>query len=367
MEAGIAARILHDWAYAEALMDSASATIVSAAEDLELIENITEKGVQLLRQKRIRAIGFNEPEKQVVVFTKRAAPASKRQIALLPNKIDDVEIHYRQGVPHSVEDRPPTTQAGPAYAIRTTGTTPRYTCGSSISVGNNREAGTLGCLVTDATGEMFGLSNNHVSGGCSYAGLGLPIVAPGIFDVVPNGTVNPFTLGHHHRALPLVAGSPDNVDSKANLDAAIFKLLNAASVSSHQRDVYDTPSVTGAMAPGMTVEKVGRTTGHTAGTVLSQVYGATSINYQVQLYNFSGPVPFDPVFAITGGADMFSDTGDSGSLITALNPAGSRIAVGIVVGSMNDGKAPGGKVTLALPIEPILAKLGVTLVSGHNI
>lgn len=367
MEAATAARILHDWAYAEALTDSASAATVSTAEEFDLIEDLSEQGIQILRNRRIRAIGFNEFEKQVIVFTKRAAPSTKRQVALLPRRVGDVEIRYRQGVPHAVEDRPPTAQAGPTYATRTVGTASRYTCGSSISVGNNREAGTLGCLVIDAAGNMYGLSNNHVCGGCSYAGVRLPIVAPGIYDVVPDGAVNPFTLGHHHRALPLVAGSPDNVDSKANLDAAIFKLLNPASVSSYQRNVYDTPGVTGAITPGMTVEKVGRTTEHTTGTVISQVYGATSISYQVQLYNFSGPVPFDPVFAIYGTTDMFSDAGDSGSLITATDATGNRLAVGIVVGGMSDGKAPGGKVTLALPIEPILAMLGVTLVSGHNV
>jgi hypothetical protein len=89
--------------------------------------------------------------------------------------------------------------------------------------------------------------------------------------------------------------------------------------------------------------------------------------YAAPLYSFSSIVSFEPVFAITGQTDLFSDSGDSGSLITSIDQAGQRIAVGIVVGGMNDGSAPGKKVTIALPIRPILTGLGVTLVSGHNI
>jgi hypothetical protein len=100
--------------------------------------------------------------------------------------------------------------------------------------------------------------------------------------------------------------------------------------------------------------------------VISQVYGANHVFYQAQLYNFSGAVFFDPLFAIAGNTVQFSDQGDSGSLITTTDLVGNRTAVGIVVGSMNDGNASGGKSTLALPIEPILAALGVTLVSGHH-
>jgi hypothetical protein len=117
----------------------------------------------------------------------------------------------------------------------------------------------------------------------------------------------------------------------------------------------------------MVVEKIGRTTAQTAGIVISQVYGANHVSYQAQLYGFSGSVYFDPLFAIAGNTVQFSDLGDSGSLITTVDAAGNRVAVGIVVGGMNDGTAPGGKATLALPIEPVLAALGVTLVSGHNL
>jgi hypothetical protein len=368
MDSAKAARIFHDWAIQQGFMDEASGTVISTDAEFALIENVTEKGVQILRQKRVRAVGFNESRRCIVVFTKKAAPGTKRQLAALPDKVNGIDIEYHQGVPQTIGVDSPTTQGAPAYAVRSPPGTGKhyYTCGSSISVGNNRDAGTLTSLVQDTAGEIFGLSNNHICGGCSYADVGLPIVAPGIADVTAGG-LNPFTIGFHHQALPLVTGSPGNVNAKANMDAAIFKLLSVAAMSSFQRDIYDTPLSTGPLVPGAAVEKVGRTTAHTQGTVISQVYGSIAINYQAALHNFAGPVFFDPLFTIAGTTGLFSDQGDSGSLITSLDGAGNRIAVGIVVGGMNDQKSPGGKVTLAIPIEPILTALSVTLVSGHNI
>jgi hypothetical protein len=300
------------------------------------------------------------------VFTKRVAPTSKKQLAALPANIDDVAIRYRQGVQTPIGAEPAAPLGGPAFIIRQVSGQSYYTCGSSISVGNWRDAGTLGCLVRNQHGIMHGLSNNHVTASCSFAGVGLPILAPGVYDVVPNG-MPPFTIGFHTAALPMISGSADNVNPRENLDAAIFRIANELSVSSFQGNAYDTPTMTGALSPNMDVEKVGRTTGHTRGRVIGQIHGAHGIAYSAPLYGFTGVVSFEPVFAIVGLGDLFSDNGDSGSLITGIDAAGQRIAVGIVVGGMNDGSAPGGKTTIALPISGILQALGVTLLSGHNI
>jgi hypothetical protein len=212
---------------------------------------------------------------------------------------------------------------------------------------------------------MFGLSNNHVTGSCNFAQIGLPILAPGVFDIVPGTT--PFTIGYHHRSLPLVVGNPDNVDWLNNCDAAIFKIKDENLVTSFQGTSYDTPLAASILAGGLDVEKVGRTTGHTKGKVLGQFHGAHLIKYNIPIYEFSGAVAFDSPFAIVGDTDAFSDGGDSGSLITTVDANGVRTAVGIIVGGRADGAHPGGKVTVALPILPILQKFGVTLVGGHNL
>jgi hypothetical protein len=367
MDAAKAAQIFHDWTFAEGLMpDGPMAPVQATPAQIALIQPVTDKGKLLLRAKQVQSVAFNQPRGEIIVFTKRVAPSSKRQLAELPQSIDDVKIRYRQGVQNPIGSPPSTAHAGPTFAIRNTSGALKYTCGSSISVGNAREGGTMGALVRDAAGVIYGLSNNHVSGSCNFAGVGLPILAPGVVDVVPN-SLAPFTIGFHARSLTFVSGSADNVDPKANLDAAIFRINNEAGVTSFQRDIYDTPSAIGDLAANMVVEKVGRTTGHTTGRVTGQIHGAHPIMYTSALYSFSSVISFEPVFAIAGQVDLFSDNGDSGSLVTSVDPAGQRIAVGIVVGGMNDGTAPGKKVTIALPIRPILTGLGVTLVSGHNI
>jgi hypothetical protein len=362
-----AARIFHDWASLEGLMpDGPAAAITSTPDEFALVQPVSDRGKQILRSKLVEAIAFADEPKEIVVFTKRAAPASKRMLADLPTKIDDISIKYRQGTPAIIGGDLNVPFGGPAYVVRSVAGKSIYTCGSSISVGNFRDAGTIGCLVRDAAGQMYGLSNNHVSGACNFAGVGLPIVAPGIFDVIPNG-LSPFTLGFHSRALTMVVGSADNVTPSDNHDAAIFRIEDEALISSFQGSYYDSPALVGDFVPGMQVEKVGRTTGHSLGSVMGQVYGAHAVQYNAPLYSFSGPVSFDPVFAIVGTGDIFSDNGDSGSLITSIGADGQRIAVGIVVGGRADSSAPGGKTTIALPIRPILQGLGVTLVSGHNL
>ncbi len=367
MEVSLAARIFHDWAYGEGLIpDGQAAPLASTSADCAFIKNITDAGKLLLRARQIQSIGFNAEAGEITVFTKKTAPTTKKQVASLPTMVDDIEIKYRQGVQNSIGSALTYPFGGPVYTVRNLAAGNFYACGSSISVGNAREAGTLGCLVRDQSGTLFGLSNNHVSGSCSYAGLGLPILAPGVVDVSP-GCIPPFTIGYHYAALPLIAGSADNVSAQANRDAAIFRIHNPDVVTSFQGDSYDTPSTVIALAAGMTVEKCGRTTGHTSGQVISQFYGAHPIQYTAALYGFNGVVSFDPAFIIVGSTELFSDGGDSGSLITAIDAQGNRTAVGLVVGGMNDSSAPGGKVTIALSLHSILAELGVSLVSGHNI
>jgi hypothetical protein len=362
-----AAAVLHDWAIAEGvLIDGPAREVTASAADLALVQPVSDAAKAILRSKQLQSIGFNSATNEVIAFLRRAVPASKKVKAVLPSMVDDVPIKYRQGAQNVIVPGPTMPAAGPSYVVRVAAGLHRYTCGSSISVGNHRDAGTLGCLVRDAAGVLHGLSNNHVAASCSYAGVGLPILAPGVFDVVPNG-LPPFTIGFHARALPMAAGSADNIDPSANMDAAIFRIADEALVSSHQGGAYDTPANSAPLAAGLAVQKVGRTTGHTSGTVISQFIGAHPIRYNADLYGFSGSVYFEPMFAIVGVGTAFASAGDSGSLIVSVDANGQRSAVGIVVGTMSDGAAPGGELTVAAPIEPILAALGLSLVGGHNV
>ncbi|MBW9335678.1 hypothetical protein FEE59_19375 [Herbaspirillum sp. RU 5E] len=209
------------------------------------------------------------------------------------------------------------------------------------------------------------MSNNHVSGACNYAPANLPIVAPGILDVSP---VNPppFTIGYHSRQLDMNLGDPTVVDTGRNQDAAIFKLAMPQFVSSMQHNFYDTPASALPLAAGMVVEKVGRSSGHTQGRVISAVTGPLDVAYSAPQYNFSGIAYFERMFLVHGLNDRFSEGGDSGSLVVHTDANGVKHAVGIVVAGADDSSAPGGKLSLIMPIQPILTSLGVTLVSGHN-
>lgn len=317
----------------------------ASAQEIALIQPMNDIGKSILREKQLQAVGFNEVEREVIAFTKRAASASKKLKQHLPAAVDDIPIKYRQGAQHAITPGVTVPLGGPTFVVRPSAGRPRYTCGSSISVGNHRDAGSLGCLVRDAAGELFGLSNNHVSASCSYAGIGMPILAPGVIDVAPN-SLTPFTVGFHQRALPMVAGSADNVSPADNMDAAIFRIHDPQLVSSFQGNAYDTPTQTVPLTAGLTVEKVGRTTGHTRGVVISQFVGAHAIQYRADIYGFSGIVYFSPMFAVIGVGAEFSTAGDSGSLVVALLPGGERRAVGIVVGGMSDSAAPGGTVSV---------------------
>jgi hypothetical protein len=186
MEANKAAQIFHDWAAAEGLMpDGPTAPLKATPAELALIQPATDRGKQFLRAKQVQCVGFNEPLKKIIVFTKRVAPSSKKQLAALPATIDDIQIQYQQGVQNPIGAPPSVAHGGPSYIVRNVGGRNYYACGSSISVGNMRDGGTMGCLVRDATGVIYGLSNNHVTGSCNFAGVGLPILAPAVVDVAP--------------------------------------------------------------------------------------------------------------------------------------------------------------------------------------
>ncbi len=360
-----AAQQLLSWAYSNGLLSADSFQPDASIPHPNFGQAVLEPGVyQALRTRQIRFLGINSVENVITVFLRRATPSVKEQ-KILPKVCNGYILQYVQGNPENVSPSNVATNTNSCATHQNATGSVFYTCGSSISVGNNREAGTLGCLVRDANGAIFGLSNNHVAGGCGYAPVGLPVLAPGIADVTPFNP-SPFTLGLHTTPLPMVFGDPSTVNFASNSDAAIFRITATGAISSMQRAAYDTPISVMDLAPGMQVEKVGRTTGHTYGTVTTEIFGAIPVEYQASQYGFSGPAYFEQMFVVHGHGDVFSDSGDSGSLVTTLDGAGQRHAVGLVVAGCIDNSAPGGKRSLILPLRPILNSFNVTLVANFN-
>jgi hypothetical protein len=327
-------------------------------------DSASDSAVSFLRQKQIRFVGINQARQEISVFLQKAAPG-ERVLKSLPATCDGYRIRYRQGNPEPVSPANVAEAATPC-AMHVAQGSEFYTCGSSISVGNVQAAGTFGCLLRDPAGQLYGLSNNHVSGSCNYAPTGLPIVAPGIMDVSPHNP-RPFTVGLHDRQLTMLMGDPTVVNSQQNQDAAVFRIVDDALVSSMQQNFYDSPATAMQLQAGMEVEKVGRSSGHTHGRVVSQLMGPVSVAYTTPQYNFNGTVYFDGMYMVHGVGDRFSEGGDSGSLVVHTDAGGTKHAVGIVVAGGADNSAPGQKFSLIMPINPILALFGMDLVAGHNV
>jgi hypothetical protein len=315
----------------------------------------------VLQNRGISYVGINEPNNTIIVFTKkRLSVGERKQFTPLATRRtianEAIRIEFVHGNIVQVQPNPPPPPTAPPYVQ----INDRYTCGSSIYIGSEKGAGTLGCLVRDAADVLHGLSNNHVTGGSNYAMPGLPIMAPGMADVAANGR-DPETLGHHARAYPFIDGIPDIVDARENIDAAIFEIRDVDRVSSMQRNEYDTPAVSLPMAVGMTVQKVGRSTGLTNGTVIAELFDFEQVGYHIDIMRGFKSVYFRSLFVVRSATGVFSAPGDSGSLVVTADPTGNKIAVGIVVAGNDEGN------TLCLSIDRILTYFGITLVAGHNI
>ncbi|WP_024896880.1 hypothetical protein [Brucella rhizosphaerae] len=310
----------------------------------------------ILRKRSINLVGFNEADRKVVIFTNGKVNKSDEKI--LPFHTDGVTFEYVQGGIAQVKGNPPPPENPRPFYLRGG----RYTCGSSIFPAHCVGAGTFGLIAQDAHGQLYGLTNNHVAGACNNAMPGLPILAPGPVDANEDAC-DPFTIGRHSRLLPINDGIPENVDISINCDASIFRLTSPEKITSFQGTHYDTPAVSGDPVPGMTVEKVGRTTGLTRGSIVAQSASPVPVAYIVNEYGVRKNVFFERVFVVvTPDGQPFSRPGDSGSLVVSVGIDGIRTAVGLVFA----GQEQRG-LSYILPLPEILDKFGLNIVSGHNV
>lgn len=312
----------------------------------------------------ITAFGFNDRRRTVFVYT--AKPMSARDRKQLPTELPGgLSVEYKPLKPLSIGREVLPALFGGSPLTRTGAGA--YACGSSISPANNRNAGTFGALVAPNNGSgLFGLTNNHVTGGCNNSRVGLPVSGPGILDVMAGG-LDPMVIGHHHAVIPMRQGEPSVVDHRQNTDAALFRIGDPSRVTSMQGSFYDTPTEVADAEEDFDVEKVGRTTGHTKGRIEAQIAGAFPVGYNDVTYHgpeeevhFSGLVYFEPVFLIRGHGGPFSLPGDSGSLVVT-GEADERKAIGLVFA----GRAPNE--SYMIPLRPILERFDVGLVSRHNV
>jgi hypothetical protein len=213
------------------------------------------------------------------------------------------------------------------------------------SVGHFRvTAGTIGAFVSvagDARPRI--LSNNHVLADENRGAEGDAILQPGTADGGRNPEDAVGTLG---KFVALDDSGPNAVDTALAVVDAGVEVTDGTVTGVGQ--VGGAPV---APADARAVEKLGRTTGHTAGSVT-----AFELDNVVVAYGAFPSLRFDNQIEIGGtGPNPFSQGGDSGSLIFE---AGSLRPVGLLFAGGQEG---GEDVTYANPIGAVLAALGAEL------
>lgn len=208
-------------------------------------------------------------------------------------------------------------------------------------------SGTLGSMVQDQSSNQYILSNNHVLADTNKAKPGELIVQPGLVDTSEPCTQTPSdAVATFSRTVKI------KFSGKNTIDAAIAA-VDPGDVSPDILNIGPIASSVVTATPGMAVQKMGRSTCLTTGTI-----SAVSVNAKVN-YSFTGKkiAKFINQIAISG--EDFSEAGDSGSLIVTQDSCPQ--AVGLLFA---DGENDGAPLTIANPISAVLSQLNVTMVGG---
>lgn len=187
------------------------------------------------------------------------------------------------------------------------------------SIGNYNEcaSGTLGAVV-EKGGNMYVLSNNHVLARQNAGSPGEPIGQPGLYDNKPQCSGYwADTIASLSQYVTVQTGA--NANNKVDCAIAITNsnMVDCATPNNY----YGLPnSVTVSAVLDMPIQKVGRTTSLTTGTV-------AGVNASVTLQYAGANTRFVDQVLTTSG---FSKAGDSGSLIVTndsnANPVGLLFA-----------------------------------------
>ncbi len=289
-------------------------------------------------------------------------------IVSVTHKVDPSTLSAQDLVPTEVDGvRTDVVQTGVLRAFQAPTDRWRPVVPPGVTVGHYQiTAGTFGCLARRGE-ELFILSNNHVLANSNNGKVGDPILQPGpadggvaddriatLADFVPLdfGTKEPecaiagllatilngmaALTGSHHRLQPVQQTAGVN-----RVDAALALPLRPDLVNSEILYI-GTPIGTSTPSLGLRVQKSGRTTGYTTGTV-TQIDATVRINYNGPTALFEGQVVTTPM----------SQPGDSGSAVLDEEKR--------VVGLLFAGS---DAATIFSPIDAVLTALNVEIVTG---
>ncbi|MBU8934013.1 MAG: PKD domain-containing protein [candidate division Zixibacteria bacterium] len=292
--------------------------------------------------------GRNEDgELAVVVYTVSRVPQRGTFTSAALGKVDALDA-----IPETIDGLPVVAKVTGKFVIYAD---PKARFDRPVPIGVSTghpdiTAGTIGCRVKDAGGNVYALSNNHIYANVNAASIGDNVLQPGPTD---GGTDPADAIGTLYDYEPILLDGSDNY-----IDAAIaLTTTGNVGTATPTGDGYGTPSTQIVSASiGQNVQKYGRTTGWTHGEV-------SEVNVTVEVcYIPRGPmmcaesaIMVDQI-AITPGA--FSDGGDSGSLI--VTDDGKNNPVGLLFAGSPD-------YTLANPIHYVLDRFNVTIDDGGGV
>ena len=266
--------------------------------------------------------------------------------------------HGVKGIPEWLESTPVHIEVT-GMVVALGDTTARYRPAPiGVSTGHPAiTAGTISARVKDAAGNVYALSNNHVSANQNNAnsilinGFGDRALQPGPYD---GGTdIDYYRIGNLYDFEPI-----DFTFAGENyIDAAIALSSLENLDNKTPSDGYGTPSsVTTTASVGLDVQKYGRTTGLTKGEVSAMNVYVEVCYEQFWILCIKSAYFFDQI-QISG--EGFSGGGDSGSLIVTYNPTdpNEKKPVGLLF-------AGSDTTTFANRIDLVLDRFGVTIDDG---
>jgi hypothetical protein len=225
-----------------------------------------------------------------------------------------------------------------------------------VSIGHYQiTAGTFGCLVSKG-GERLILSNNHVLANSNNAQVGDPIWQPGRADGGTSadqiGTLAEFVQiyftgspGPGNGCSPLSSFLPkpkvQNAPGNNKVDAALCRPTTPDLVTPDILNI-GVPIGAGTATLGTAVQKSGRTTGYTTGSI-QQIDVTVNVNYGGPIATFTGQLL----------AGAMSQGGDSGSAVLDME----RRVVGLLF-------AGSTSTTILNPIQLVLDALAVQIVTA---
>ncbi|HJW83832.1 MAG TPA: hypothetical protein VJ754_05965 [Anaerolineae bacterium] len=308
---------------------------------------------ELLRRANVVAAGVGykiagdvqTDELSVIVSVKKKLPVAQLAAAdLIPKLLGDVKTDVIE-TGEIVAFQDPRQKMRPARP--------------GVSIGHFQiTAGTLGCLVRKG-GQVYILSNNHVLANSNEAQLGDAILQPGPADGGTSadqiGTLAEFVpiafdggsppggcLSQLMSLLGITPRQPVQVNEPGNntVDCALARPTTPDLVNPDILNI-GVPIGAGAATLGTPLQKSGRTTRYTTGTVL-QIDVTVTVNYGGPIATFTGQLM----------AGAMSQGGDSGSAVLDMSKR--------VVGLLFAGSA---STTIINPIQFVLDALGVEIVT----